>query len=146
MRRHRQLSLAAHRALLIRVARHFKLLRKRHLLYIGGFILGHEVLVGCRVRTVEKGLAVDGTSLLELLLQLVGYHLLAETHLAQVDRAVKVLFASLLVIATPHLQIALVLDVSFETVLVLTLQGAPRWLGPTDQVLGSRLCHLHVSL
>lgn len=37
----------------------------------------HEVLLGWVGRTVEERLAVDGATLLELLLHLVWYHLLA---------------------------------------------------------------------
>ena len=58
---------------------------------------GSEVLRRGRIGwTVEEALAIDGAPLLQLLLHLVGHHLLAEAHLAELRRAgaVVVLVAS----------------------------------------------------
>jgi hypothetical protein len=77
-----------------------------------------------RVRwTVEEGLAVNCSALFELLLHLIGYHLLTKSNLC-LHGAMVVVNCTYLG-APVDLPSVLLIDFVHETVLFLTLQGTP---------------------
>jgi len=83
-----------------------------------------EVLLLRVRRTVEEGLAVNGSTVFELLFHLIGHHLLAKSNLVRLHWTMVVVDSAYLG-APFDLPSVLLINFVNETVLVLTLQGAP---------------------
>ena len=113
-------------------------------------------------RAIEKRLAIDCPSLLELLLHLIGDHLLAEADLPQMHRAIViVLLLPIAIFGIMVIMMVLLLYIVDETalmvvvtscgsgvVIVLALERAPHIVtrSPSRIVFGARLRHLFLLL
>ena len=108
-------------------------------------VLIHKLLLRRVYWTVIEGLAVYGAPLLELLLHLIRYHLLAEAYLSKLNRTVIVVLSLIndcSSLMTLELRPVLFVYLIHETVLILTLKGAAHILNFTSLVFCTRLRHL----
>lgn len=100
----------------------------------------HEVLLGWVWWTVEKRLAINGASLLELLFHLIWCDLLADSHLSKLYWTLVIV--RVCVTTTCRLIRVALLNLIDETVLVLTLQGASNVLLLSSVLFCARLGQL----